>query len=274
MQKIKLSRKVVRTIPIFCLLFISACSDPASHSSIPVESPQQAPTLYELAQSKIPTPAVKTTYPKSYPLKLQTTGSFHGDEVPAKSSGEQWLGLFSTSKGFELLPTKITVNYVHDPIMDREQTIKTGKEVTTKEKLQPIFLVKGSILLKPGIVKTVFAGKTIFSPNSRPLNFYLDGDSGNTYQISIGKRSNAETKYHALLLTSSKNDTSQEISPCCSDDSTELLWVGDLDRDGRLDLLIDISDHYNSSIPTLFLSSPAKQNKLVEPVAQFEATGC
>jgi hypothetical protein len=200
------------------------------------------------------------------------TGSFHGDEVPAKSSGEQWLGLFSTPNGFELLPTKITVNYVHDSIMDRDETIKTGKEVMTDKKLQPIFLIKGSIPLKPGLVKTVFAGKTTFSPNSLPLSFYLEDESGDTYRISIAKRSDRETKYHAILVW--LNDISQEISPCCADNSTELLWAGDLDRDGKLDLLINISNHYNVSIPTLFLSSPAKQNNLVEPVAQFVTTGC
>lgn len=275
-HRIMLSGKAMKTIPIFCLLFLVACSYPVSHSSIPVESPQQAPTLEELNeksnQPKAPTPALKTIYPESYPLKLLTTGSFHGENVPAKSSGEKWLGLFSTPKGFELLPTKITVNYFHDPIMDNDETIKTGKEVRINEKLQPIFLVKGSIPLETGIVKTVFAGKTKISPNSQPLSFQLNGEVGDTYQILIEKRRNQETKYHAVLVF--LNGIAQEILPCCVERSPELLWAGDLDRDGKLDLLIDLSDHYYASIPTLFLSSPAKQNKIIEPVAQFTIAVC
>ena len=41
------------------------------------------------------------------------------------------------------------------------------------------------------------------------------------------------------------------------DASPRLLFAGDIDRDGKLDLIVDTTDHYNKSRPTLFLSSPA-----------------
>lgn len=37
------------------------------------------------------------------------------------------------------------------------------------------------------------------------------------------------------------------------DGNAALLFVGDLDRDGRPDLIFDASDHYNVARPTLFL---------------------
>ena len=95
------SYKAIRTMPIFCLVFLGSCSDRKPDVSISSQSSQQQTS----------TSLLKTTYPKSYPLKLQTIGEFHGNEVQAKS-GEQWLGLFATPKGFELLPTKIMVNTV------------------------------------------------------------------------------------------------------------------------------------------------------------------
>ncbi|NIQ12133.1 MAG: hypothetical protein GWO23_21940 [Gammaproteobacteria bacterium] len=54
----------------------------------------------------------------------------------------------------------------------------------------------------------------------------------------------------------------------------QVLWAGDLDRDGKLDILLDLTDHYNVSAPTLLLSSMAAANELVQPVAEFRTTGC
>ena len=53
-----------------------------------------------------------------------------------------------------------------------------------------------------------------------------------------------------------------------------ILWAGDIDRDGRLDLLIDMSNHYNVSAPTLFLSSHAGKGQLVARVASLGLSGC
>ncbi|MBD2305515.1 hypothetical protein H6G17_08305 [Chroococcidiopsis sp. FACHB-1243] len=53
-----------------------------------------------------------------------------------------------------------------------------------------------------------------------------------------------------------------------------VFWAGDLDRDGKLDLLIELASHANISSLILFLSSPAKEHKLLEPVAQFVTQGC
>ena len=47
-------------------------------------------------------------------------------------------------------------------------------------------------------------------------------------------------------------------TPSLGDDaSPTLLFAGDLDRDGKLDLIFDTTDHYNVRRPTLFLSSQA-----------------
>ncbi|NHC33890.1 hypothetical protein [Scytonema millei] len=272
-QKIKFGCHAIKTISILCLLLLVSCGDREPDASISSQPPQQESAMSQSSEQKAQTPIFITDYPPSYPLDLLTTGSyFHGNEVQAQS-GEQWLGLFSTAQGFELLPTKITVNTVRDYVLDIDETKKTGKEILVDGKNTPIFLVKGSIPLKPGIVKTVFSGNAKFSPNSPPLSVALNLESGNIYQISVKERQNPETIYHALLVYSGKDSIFQEISSCCDDGSTTLLWAGDLDRDGKLDLLIDISNHYHVSLLTLFLSS-TNQNKLLEPVGQFKTTGC
>ena len=59
----------------------------------------------------------------------------------------------------------------------------------------------------------------------------------------------------------------------CDDCVWSVEWVGDLDRDGELDFLIDVSGHYNAYQPTLFLSSVGKDGK-VGIFASFWGVGC
>jgi hypothetical protein len=55
--------------------------------------------------------------------------------------------------------------------------------------------------------------------------------------------------------------------------SADLLWAGDLDRDGRLDLVLRIADNdIGSCLYSLFLSSAGKP--FGEHVAQWRTHGC
>ena len=58
------------------------------------------------------------------------------------------------------------------------------------------------------------------------------------------------------------------------DASPRLIFAGDLNRDGRLDLIFDTTDHYNLSRPTLFLSSAAGKGGVVRAVGTHDAVGC
>jgi hypothetical protein len=53
-----------------------------------------------------------------------------------------------------------------------------------------------------------------------------------------------------------------------------LVWAGDLDGDGRLDLYMDLTDHYNVTNYVLFLSSRAVTGELVKQVASRRYVGC
>jgi len=53
-----------------------------------------------------------------------------------------------------------------------------------------------------------------------------------------------------------------------------LRWAGDLDGDGKLDLILAADHHYNLSTTRLFLSSRAKKGELVQEVAKFSTSGC
>jgi len=58
-----------------------------------------------------------------------------------------------------------------------------------------------------------------------------------------------------------------------NDNAVELRWAGDLDGDGKVDLLFE-DRGYNWSSLRLFLSTAAKPGQILGEVAQFYQTGC
>jgi hypothetical protein len=64
------------------------------------------------------------------------------------------------------------------------------------------------------------------------------------------------------------------LDVCGNDPYWYLLWAGDLDRDGKLDLYLSVTQHYDVAERKLFLSSQARRKKLVREVASFEIGGC
>jgi hypothetical protein len=62
--------------------------------------------------------------------------------------------------------------------------------------------------------------------------------------------------------------------PRFDDSMIQLLWAGDLDHDGKLDLLLDGSQKYNSFTPKLFLSSPSEESEIIKYVGEHASSGC
>ena len=56
-------------------------------------------------------------------------------------------------------------------------------------------------------------------------------------------------------------------------DVPSVLFAADLDRDGKLDLVVDTSTHYNLVEQRVFLSSPAKKKGLVEVASSRQQGG-
>ena len=209
-------------------------------------------------------------------IQLLQVGAFHGDEVSAES-GEVWLGLYSTPNGYTLIPSRITVETVYDPLVDNEQE-KTGKVVSVEEETRPLFLIKGLDLPKGEVIETLSAEQTILTPG-KSLDLGLDGK--NEYHLTaygegdIGPNGFTSLENYSIEL--SKGQISQELLAYDSTNGAipSLLWAGDLDGDGQLDLLINATPHYVVySAPMLFLSSMAKDGNLVKKVAIFVAISC
>lgn len=215
---------------------------------------------------------------RTAPASLIRTGAFHGDEVSARS-GERWIGLTPSIGGFEWRTFELTTRRVEDVVVDAPGE-KTGVEVTVRGG-RPVFLVKEIPGLLGKVVRTaVYSPEGLALPDKDALELYCGPTPGcGSYKLRVTDRKMADDAPDApsrLVLESSDGlqQTLFEWPHGLRDEHCELIWAGDLDGDGKLDLFMDLSGHYNVMDYTLFLSSVGSNGKLVKRVAIFHTVGC
>lgn len=182
-----------------------------------------------------------------------------------------WLGLYPTKDGYSLMPSMVRVDAFYDPAIGDDENAIGATRVSVQGQNAPLFLITGLDSLKAGMVKTLFSGR-LPMPLGSSMEFTI-GNGSNYYLAAFGGvKSNSGTAAYTVELFQSLR--SQVV---CSFDTTNaavsyLLWAGDIDRDGRLDLLIDSICDYTTSGATLFLSSLAEDGNLLGKTAQFKTT--
>lgn len=207
------------------------------------------------------------------------TDLFHGDEVKAKS-GEHFLALVCNAKDQCVLqPVKIEVTTEFDPIVDAEDE-RTGKRVRAHG-LESAYLLR-SKRLNPGPVVSARPSATDLLPISKPQTITL-GATKYVLQYRCGSAPDPEGFVDCALVLEGRGISQVLASfPALNDDGginsldaeQYVVFAGDLDHDGKLDLLANISGHWNEWHPALFLSSAAKDHELVARVAELVTTGC
>lgn len=215
----------------------------------------------------------------NFKIKLLETGEgFHGDEITARS-GETWLGLFKNRDGYQLRNTKLKVTRAHDPIVDYDDTIETGKSVFTEPGGTVVFLLRNAKTIRKGPVDTVFyaddfSEQTELKNNTQKEFRY----NGHHYALKVENHLTSDeylTKGSMLVLAKDgQEQVLNYLEDGCNDCSWNVFWVGDLDRDGELDFYFDLSGHYNVVDKRLFLSSQARKGQIIRNVASFAISGC
>jgi hypothetical protein len=218
-------------------------------------------------------------------FEILTVGkSFHGQEIKP-SSTKGWLALYKTAGGFELAKVSLRIEPAFDAVVDDDSSKPTGKSVSVEKprKDDPILLIHDSRLstVHEGSVVgrifnsndgALFPGQTA-SINSKEAQILIEAFGS----VSLDAASNGPIikNYEILLNYQGLRQGLFKLGELHPPDYRQrLIWAGDLDQDGRLDFLLDLSGHYNETRTTLFLSSSAKAPDLVRPVAEFVSTGC
>lgn len=203
--------------------------------------------------------------------QLLMPGQFHGDEVKA-ASGEVWLGLVPVGSGYAWQLRRLTVESVHDGIVDDEGQ-KTGLAVGAGSP-EPLFLLKGMDFLAASVVRRATGGEGEELDSGSPLRLHQGKRAYSIRTTHARVQENSDQPTELVLESEGKRQVLGRWESGLVDQHCELVWAGDLDGDGRLDLFLDVSDHYNVWRRVLYLSSKAGEGQLVREVAAFERVGC
>jgi len=218
----------------------------------------------------------------SAPFEILAPGSYHGREVKSEENGEIWLGMFETNSGYELRSAELVIETVFDPLLDRDDE-RTGKLIYAADAvIDPYYDMdyqtdRWSIddadrlmfFLRP--LDSVFEEGPVVpvivdSPHLPPDTVIELGNSGQSL-VTVHK---GLYLFDGEILQRLTN-----VYPDSHGEFVSVVWAGDLDGDGKMDLILDDQRHYAYWVYyRLLLSSEAEPGKLVREVAVFVAVSC
>lgn len=271
----------------YLLLLLAGCAtnsaaDGPPGENIPLEEAWAPLTAPEIAPPNTVEKVVRP-FPDASQMSvpLLSTGTFHEGEVPEQASDMEWVGLFMGAGGrCYLSKTSVLSDRVHDPIIDASEDLKTGWEIRTGTQDSCLLLIDASATLREGTVAIhSFKENTLYPGDSAAFDF-----QGVHYKLeATGRKLTTESGIvsvedyrlylHATIMGKPVK-TLLVAQEHFNETLTRILFGGDIDGDGRLDLLLDTSNHYNHTQPTLYLSKNASDGALVQPVGFWSATGC
>ncbi|MBL7647575.1 MAG: hypothetical protein JNK74_15420 [Candidatus Hydrogenedentes bacterium] len=210
----------------------------------------------------------------------------HNAADPVRGGGDWW-GIFPEGEGYTFQPVRVRVEAVVDPLADGD-TRKTATLITVPGKVEDIPLIRGLMSSVAGPLKSlkpeknwgyIAPGNSITLPwvgaPKEILSISAEGREARKHHPRFGSIDGVDYKLR-LNRRVEKETTTQVIASLPvlrALEGPELLWAGDLDRDGKLDLLYNLSSFYIDTELALFLSSAAKEGELVGLVARWNAVG-
>jgi hypothetical protein len=185
-------------------------------------------------------------------LELLDVGSYRAPQLPRSATRREWLALCRGDGGVEL--KKVTVE-----VQPRRGRIP-AREVTAPGCPYALALLRGPAL-RPGPVPTVEDQQGIFTFHGARIEVRRDAPGPET-DAPCGVR-----RVHLILTAGDQRQVLAESDYCTVH---TLRWGGDLDGDGKLDLLVAENLDDGGTILRLFLSSRAPARSAVGPAGTVE----
>ncbi len=185
---------------------------------------------------------------------ILTTG-YHGEEVSIASS-VNWVGLFETDSGYCLRNIELLV----EPFNDTAYHLK-NKYVGVTGEDDPVWLFWSA--------ESVYPEGSLSALLQNPVTLLEDS--------SFILNSNWRLYCSADGLFLTDGVISQQLSELCTDRNNGNIlvvhWLGDLDGDMGVDLILSEQREYDSVVYSLFLTSETDSGLLLNRVASFISCG-
>lgn len=230
-------------------LILFSCSKSNNKSQKAIENKQ------EFVISEYP------SVPNYYKILEKTT--YHGSDIEGVKA-DNWVGLYKNNNGFYIQDTEVYTRTVHDNVLDEEWQ-NTGKEVVISNDSDNCIALLGNFSWKceePKKVKQIDLSKQFQENKSFTFNF-------------LGKKYNWNIKENGCVTISTELNGKKFEQLICSHRFDAILFAGDLNSDGKLDLILDTSEFDSSAKQLTFFQSFQDNSELLfELVALHHSTSC
>lgn len=252
-----------------------ACRSPRASSSDAAATANQSPPLTQ----GLPQPSVPVLTGPSAPvgpvLFLVANGDFAVD--PRDVDTASWHGLFQADSTFTLAAAHVTL----EPLDAAGEPVTSVGHVRVTGPGRLLFLVRdgveplprwidgpvtpglGQTWLRPGEYRDLRVGSSVYRVEASGR-----GEGGNIYELELRLIEARTGTSQVVFAYHPPNGTTPELRPAPS-----ILWFGDIDRDGRPDLVLEDSMSEVAGEWTLYLSSNAPQGALVRRVTHIMGVG-
>lgn len=228
-----------------------------------------------VSQEITPNPIVsseKVVSKNDFEILLVSSYRYWEGENPANKITKDWFDLYKRGDKYYLGKADFTIEKGYDECIGESTRIVTSKNKTVLF-LEYSDLKLGEVdALKLDKPKIWPKEKITFQYNNINYSIRAEGDFVSSDKIlsEEGEEILQDVKNYKLYI-STNNDAEilflEEES--FNDSFVELLFVGDIDRDGKLDFIFDASRDYEEERVVLYLSSKAKEGGIIQKVSEI-----
>ncbi len=211
--------------------------------------------------------ALRKEYKRGSGVVLTLPGSYHSDELEI-ADGDKVFALVRLRERASLKADVAKVELSHDAVMD-ENGEASGKNISLKStKDDGVMILRGGF--KAGAVTTVKLPPLRECIAGCPLTV---GPNRYTLTVVHVEESMPETLEEqpipGFVVELRQGETTMHLR-----NIREIVWAGDLDRDGKLDLIYDDRFHYNVATSLHLMLSSESSGALPREVSHCISVGC
>ena len=256
------------------ILFIVSCKDAKNEkiqeintkkevTNIIVDSTKSTPKISE--EVVISGDLFKTLLPTSYRIDK--------NDDPTKDLSKDWFDLFEKDGSYYLEKAAFTISKGYDECAGTDTKIIESKKNT-------LLLLDYKKLTTGKVDNLLVSKKHIWPKENVSFDFKNTtytlrgvGDVKSTENRTNDKEENeiwnTVENYKLYIKTSDTNEQLILSEDSFSDTFVVLIFVGDIDRDGKLDFIFEANRNYEEKRVILFLSSEAEENKIIKKVSEI-----